>query len=159
MQVFRSYSDINVGILTPNEAQWTLLIGAAKQQPFCAGIIAMARACQNFLSASKRSLGAGYELKNTLAVFEVEETNKTAALGLLDTQAAAYGVAGNTADKLTGVLQHELRAAAVALGYGGQATQLTVTLVNGVGYWDRDGAINTVQQYLIDNDAVWHAPA
>ena len=159
-KVFRSYTVINCGTLTPTEANWQALINAAKTQPFCAGILALARASQNYISAGKRSYGTGQELKNTLVTFEIDEADKTAALALLDQRATADGCAGNYATELAGVLQFEIRAAATSLGYTPtQASKLTVTLVNSTGCWDRDCAIQAVQAYLVTNDAVWHAPA
>lgn len=159
-QVFRSYSIINAGTLNPTEAQWQSLIAAAKLQPFCAGIIAMARATQNFLSANIRSLGTGNVLKNTLAVFEVAAANKDTALALLDARALADGRQGNIPTELAGVLQFEIRAAAVALGYTQTAAnKLTVSLINTTGQFDRDTANATAKAYLAANSAIWFAPA
>lgn len=158
-QVLRLYFVIDVSTLAavPTEAQWQSLIQQAKTKPLAAAILGFARASQNFITAHKRALGTGL-MKYTLGVFEIEASQKAAALTLLNTEAAKDSVIGSATAKFAGTLQHELRQAAVDLGYTTtQANKLVVTVINAPGLFDRDSAMAAAQQYLADNDAVWHA--
>lgn len=155
----RVYFVISVGTLNPNEGQWVSLTQQAKTKPLSAAILSAARASQNFIQASKRSLGTGNVLKNTLCGFEIEDSQVAGVTAVLNAQATIRGVTGTLKNKFTLVLQGELRDSATDLGYSGaQAAQLIVTLVNNGGF-DRTTAIAAVQQYLVDNTLIWHAPA
>jgi hypothetical protein len=152
--VLRLYCVIDVSAMaaTPTEEQWQALIARTKRKPLASAIISFAKASQNYLSASFRSLDA----KRTLAWFEIDAADKSAALTTLNTQATADSVSGSVTAKFVGVLQYELRAAAVDLGYTQtQANKLVVTVVNDPGVFDRASAIEKVIAYLAANAAVW----
>lgn len=154
----RCYFAVNSGTLTPSEPQWVSFFQQARTKPLATAIINAARASQNFISASKRSQGAGNVLKNTLCAFEIASENVQACLNVLNVQAAIRGVTGTTTQKFVGVLQAEMREAVVDLGFTVlQSQQLTVTLVNTVGQFARDNAIAAVQSYLAANAAAWYA--
>lgn len=154
----RIYFVVNSGTLTPTELQWTQFFQQAKTKPLASAILAAAKASQNFIAASKRSLGTGNVLKNTLCAFEVDSEDAAAVIAVLDAQAALRGISGTRTQKFVGCLQAEMREAVVDLGFTvNQANNLTVTLVNTVGQFTRDAAISAVQSYLATNSAVWHA--
>jgi hypothetical protein len=158
MQVLRVYFVVDVSAMpaTPAEAPWRALMQQARSKPLAAAIVGYARASQNFISGSKRALGTGL-MKYTLGCFEIDTDNRAAALSALNTQAAARGVSGTATQKFAGVLQAELREAAVDLGYTTtQANKIAVTVVNDPGAFDRMSAINRAQTYLAANDATWH---
>src|SRR3989304_4542512 len=130
MAELRCYFVINVGTLNPSEAAWQSLINEVQQPsyPMCYAIIAAARACQEFLHAHKRSYGVGYVRKNTLAGFEIESSQKTALIAILDAQAILRGCPGATRAELLCVLTGDLHDAGLALGYSeAQADQITIT--------------------------------
>jgi hypothetical protein len=155
----RVYFVVNSGTLTPTEPQWLSFFNQAKTKPLAAAILAAAHSSQNFIAASKRSQGTGNVLKNTLCAFEIASENVAACIAVLNAQATIRGVSGTVAQKFVGVLVGEMRDSVVDLGFTvPQSQQLTVTLVNGVGSFDRMGAISAVQSYLATNDAIWHAP-
>lgn len=158
-QVLRLYFVVDVSTMaaTPTEDQWRSLVLAARSKPLATAILGFVRASQNEIALHKRTQGTGL-MKLTLGMFEIDQDDKQAALTALNMIAASYSVPGNATAKLAGCLQTELRAAARDLGYTTtQANKLVVTVINAPGVFDRDSAIAAVQQYLADNDAVWHA--
>jgi hypothetical protein len=156
----RVYFVISIGTLgTPSENAWRGLFQQAKTKAFAHAIIQVAHACQNYIWHDKRSQGTDQVRKNTLCGFELAANRVDDLLAVLNEQAVIRGVTGTVKQKFTGVLQAELRESAIDLGYTvNQANQLSVTIVNNGG-WARETAIAIVQQYLVDNDAIWHAPA
>lgn len=144
--------------LNPSESAWLSLVQQEITKPLASAIITAARASQNFISASKRSYGTGYIRKWTLGGFEVDGEQVAAITALLNAQAIVRGVSGVLKQKFEGVLQAELREAAVDLGYTvPQSQTMTVTMVNGNGSFERYAAIAMVQAELVANAAIWYA--
>lgn len=145
-------------VAIPTENQWQALMNATKGKPMASAIVLAARSACNHITVSKRNLGTN-TMRYTLGIFEIEDNQQAALLTLLDTQALAHNVTGSVRTKLAGVLQAELRAAATDLGYGAQANNLTLTLVNAAiaNTFDVDVAVTQVQAYLAANAAIWYA--
>jgi hypothetical protein len=159
MQVLRCYFVVDVSTLAvkPTEIQWQTLTQRELTKPLAQAILGYARASQNQIAVTKRAQGTG-AMKYTLGCFEIDVDDKAAALAVLNAQAAARSVTGSVIQKFTGVLQAELREAAVDLGYStAQANKINVTVLNDPGIFDRMSAIAKAQAYLAANDAIWHA--
>lgn len=160
-QVLKIYGVIDVSAMadTPTEQQWIDLIKQVRTKPLISAILSYLISSQNDFSAHKRARGTSL-MKLCMFTFEVDQVDKTTLLSQLNTIASNEGVSGNATQKLQGCLQVELRSTAVDLGYTGtQANKLTVTILNTPGVFNRNNAITVVQQYLADNDLIWHAVA
>lgn len=157
LQVLRIYFVIDVTTLaTPTEQQWQDLMRAARDKPLAAAIRGFARSSVGLLECSKRARGTRL-MQLTMCVFELDADHKAEALTILNAQATARGVSGTPMQKFAGVLQAELRESAVGLGYTTtQANKLTVTVINTPGVFTRMEAITAAQNYLANNDAIWH---
>jgi hypothetical protein len=155
----RVYADIFADFASGSvsDSDWQELFAATKEQPLCASILGAARAAQEYITHRKRSQNANHLRLHTMLGFEINDNERDALLIVLDNEAAYHSVSGNTKAKFEGVLQAELRAAATGLGYP-QADKLHVTLINQdiANTFRRDVAIEQGQQYIRDNDAVWH---
>lgn len=154
MSEIKVFIVVNAGTLTPTEQQWQNFFAQAATKPLASAIIQAARASQNFISASKRSQGAAALLKNTLVVFEVDDSQVSAIVAVVNAQATARSITGTVQQKFVGVLLAELREAARDLGVSvANSNQITMTVV---GYGDRATAIAAVQAYLAANAGIWY---
>lgn len=155
MAEIRVYAAVYADTLAePAEQQWHDLFGLAKTYPLASTVLAFARSAQNYLTYNKRSQGPGHENRYTLIGFEIDDQNVPDIQDMLEDQAALRGIIGGPVAMFTLVLQGELQDAAAALGYGGQASKLTIPwLTQGT----RGEAIRAAQTYIAANDSVWHS--
>lgn len=154
MSEIKVYIVVNSGSLILTERQWQDFFGQANKQIFADTVLRGAKASQNFIDASKRSLNSTHLLKNTLLVFEVSSEQVQAVVGKVDEEAAKRGLTGDVQQKFVRVLQAELREAARGLGLTLlQANQITM---NVVGFGERNTAITQVQTYLRNNANIWY---
>jgi hypothetical protein len=137
-----------------SEAQWQDLTQAAKTQPLSSAVIAAVRAAQNNITASKRSQNAAHLRLYTVVGFEIDRDDVDDLLIVLNAQAVIHNVTGSNVQKFQGVLQAELRAAALGLGYTQvQAGKLSVIQAIAT---DRQTAIQQAQTYLANNAEIWY---
>lgn len=146
------FADFAAGSVS--EAQWQALMNAAKAQPFSSAVIQAVRAAQNQITANKRSQNPAHLRLYTVVGFEIDNADVDSLLVVLNAQAAIHGVAGTSVQKFQGVLQAELRAAALSLGYSG-ANANKLSVIQAIAT-DRATAIAQAQTYLANNAARWY---
>lgn len=162
MAELRCYFVIHANtVVVPSEVQWQALLNQTRTKPFANAIIQAARAAQNFISASKRSQNALQLRRFTMCGFEIEDSQVTSLLAVLNTQCAARNITGNQRTKFKLLIQAELREAATDLGYGAQALLLFIErdLLAGdgiVGLGTTQNAITEAQAYLAANSSIWY---
>lgn len=146
------FADFAAGAVT--EQQWQTLMQATRLQPLSSAVIQAVRAAQNNITASKRSQNAAHLRLYTVVGFEINSADVEALLVVLNAQAVIHGVTGTNVQKFQGVLQAELRLAALGLGYTPtQANKLSVIQAIAT---DRQTAITQAQTYLANNAEVWY---
>lgn len=132
-------------------AQWQLLINGLKTKPMSAALIEKARSSPyNTVNINRLSLDSRYMLGD----FEMREADHTDLLAVLEAQRIAHGVADGLSARETfrQVFLAEIRAVAIAAGYGGIAPSLGVEII---GFGPRQTAIDDAQVWLADHKANW----
>ena len=157
--VTRVYTAINANTAaTPSEQQWKKLVSTTKEKPVSTAILVAAQGLGNekFITASKRSYGTEL-LRWTLAGFEIKDSKIVDVRVVVNSQAEVYGLESVTplSERFIRVLEKELQESATKLGYGSQASLLTIPWYT---FGDRGSAIDSVQEYLAVNDEIWHDP-
>lgn len=139
------------GAAPRTDAQWQLLISGLKGQPMSAALIEKARSSPyNTVNINRLSLDARYMLGD----FEMREADRGDLLAALEAQRIAHGVADGLSARETfrQVFLAEIRAVAIAAGYGGIAPSLGVEII---GFGQRLTAIADAQVWLVANNANW----
>jgi hypothetical protein len=137
-----------------SEEQWQTLMQSAKEQPLSSAVIAAVRAAQNNITANKRSQNAAHLRLYTVVGFEIDIADVDDLLVVLNAQAVIRNVTGTAVQKFQGVLQAELRAAALSLGYSG-ANANKLSVIQAIAT-DRETAIQQAQTYLANNAEIWY---
>jgi hypothetical protein len=140
----------------PSEAQWLALVSAAKAKPTASAVLAAANGlgAEKYITAQKRSAGAGFVRRYTLAGFEVDDACIDSITTVVNAQAAVYGIVEPTLPaRFVAVMEAELQEAATDLGYGAQAANLTIPWY---AFGDRGVAIDAAQAYLAAQAAIWY---
>lgn len=154
MAEIKVYIVVNSGTISPTENQWRSFFQQLATKSLSSAILQAARASQNFISATKRSQNASALLKNTLVVFEVDDSDVNVIVAVVNAQATVRSVTGTVRQKFVGVLLAELREAGRDQGLTTpQSNQITMSVV---GYGDRATAIAEVQAYLAANAGIWY---
>jgi len=116
--------------------QWWNLIQAAKAKPL---LKAVQQASNAHMPCNKVNVCPSVSLRYVLIEFEIDRRDRPNLIALLEAQCILRGILGGMFAKFEGLLQAELREAAVDLGYTvGQAEALSV---NVIGLGDRKTAI------------------
>ena len=146
------FADFPAGAI--DESDWETLISAAKQQTLSSAIISAVRSAHNDISAHKRSLNANFLRNYTIFGFEIDGDDVDDLLVILNAQALIHSVTGSNVAKFAGVLQAELRLAALSEGY---TVNQTLNLhVQNVIATNRQSAIQQAQTYLANNTNIWY---
>lgn len=141
-----------------SEDEWNAVLAWFLTESSLALIEQIAVCSHNHIALSKRNQGTGVAARYTFITFEIDADQRTQFVNYVNNRAAQLSITGNLSQKAIGILQSEIRDAAVKAGYSApQAVKLKVTLVNTPGVFDRAAAIAAAQAYLAANDALWHA--
>lgn len=136
---------------------WNNLIQAAKNQPLIVKLLEYGdpeNLPQRKVNINRFSLGA--TPRYMIGDFEISDLNTTAAITYLNNRLTFYSLAttGSNAVKFARLLTHELRLAAVSLGFTvPQAANLSATVI---GLGDPLTAIAEAQAYITTNTASWN---
>lgn len=139
---------------------WNDLIQAAKSQPLIVKILEYGEdedLPQRKVNINKFSLGANP--RYMIGDFEVSDLNTTQALTYLNTRLTFYALAttGTNAAKFGRLLQHELRLAAISLGFSqAQANQLSATVIGLGDPFAENGAVAEAQAWIDARIADWN---
>lgn len=147
---------------TPTLAQWAALRNRVVQDGTMWQAVLQASSNLNTqASFHKFSQGAGQVSRYCLVRLDFTNEHKDSLLATLDAEATARSITGTLEQRVSGVLQAELREAALSLGYTQtQANQITIdrleieTLTSDA---DWQTLKQRVQTYLQTNSTIWYA--
>jgi hypothetical protein len=108
------------------------------------------------ISFGKFSQSTAQLRRYMLCGMEIDDGDQTAAATKINAEASTRAITGTLRAKFEGVLQAEIREAAVRQGFSGaQANTIGVTVIT---FGERATAKTEVQQYLASNAAIWYQP-
>lgn len=149
-------------VATPTLPQWAALRNRVVQDAIMWKAILQASTNLNTqASFHKFSQGVGQVNRYCLVRLDFDNQHKDTLLATLNAEATARSITGTLEQRVSGVLQAELREAALALGYTQtQANQIAIdrleieTLTSDA---DWQALKQRVQTYLQNNSAIWYA--